>query len=233
MHNRRSFLKSSLAATSALSLPTLRTLAGPGGQSPTGLGPRRFIFIRKSNGTFPSVYVPDTFSKTQKKAEAEKQAFEVDLDQHELPSWLRPIAAHKANLGIIQGLSCKMSENGHASYSSVMGAYNSGRNSLSGIKRATIDFELAKLFPSPFGHVELTFASPGGVAFNSGIVAGYSAPAPHQRNFAYADPQTAYDELFKAAVNPKAIESDTAILKHLQREESLQNSSMLLSLKSS
>ncbi len=49
-----------------------------------------------------------------------------------------------------------MSENGHYSYSSIMGAFKSNRNSLSGIKRATIDFELAKLFPSPFGHVELS-----------------------------------------------------------------------------
>jgi hypothetical protein len=95
-----------------------------------------------------------------------------------------------------------------------MGAYKSGRNSLSGIKRATIDFELAKLFPSAFGHVELSFA--GG---RKGIVSGYSAPSAHQRNYCYADPQTAYNELFKAVTNPSAIDSDSSMLQFLQAEE--------------
>jgi hypothetical protein len=113
-----------------------------------------------------------------------------------------------------------MSENGHWSYSSVMGAYKSGRNSLSGIKRATIDFELAKLFPSPFGHVELSLTG-NYSTFRAGIVAGYSAPGPHQRNYCYADPQTAYNELFKSVTNPGAVDSDNAMLEFLQREESL------------
>ncbi|MDG2124678.1 MAG: hypothetical protein P8J87_13320 [Verrucomicrobiales bacterium] len=50
---------------------------------------------------------------------------------------------------------------------------------ISGIKRATVDFELATLFPSPFGHVEFSSGS-GAVAFRSGIVSGFSAPARHQ-----------------------------------------------------
>ena len=55
---------------------------------------------------------------------------------------MRALDPYKENLTMLHGLSAKMSENGHWSYSSVMGAYKSGRNSLSGIKRATIDFEL-------------------------------------------------------------------------------------------
>ena len=87
--------------------------------------------------------------------DTKKQPLVVDLDRHELPVYLQGLEKHKANMTILQGLSCMMSENGHASYSSVMGAFKSNQNSISGIKRATIDFELAKLFPSPFGHVEL------------------------------------------------------------------------------
>jgi hypothetical protein len=224
MNNRRNFLKASLVATGGLFLPSFAALGAP---AATGLGPRRFVFIRKSNGTWPKELALPTFTEKQKKMEANKEAFEVDLDKHELPSWFAPVAKYKANMSILQGLSSRMSENGHASYSSIMGAYNSGRNSLSGIKRATVDFELAKLFPSPLEHVELSFASPGGVGFNKGIVAGYSAPAAHQRNFAYSDPQTAYDEIFKAVVNPKAIASDTLILDHLQREEDFKARNLL------
>jgi len=222
MHNRRTFLKTSAATAGALLLPSLSAHAAG---SAAGDGPRRFIFIRKSNGLRPNEVALPTFSEDEKKKESKKQPFEADLDKHELPNWLQPVAKHKANMSILQGLSCKMSENGHFSYSSVMGAYKSGRNSLSGIKRATIDFELAKLFPSPFEHVELSLTGSYS-AFRKGIVSGYSAPAPHQRNYCYADPQTAYDELFKAVTNPKAVDSDSSMLRFLQGEEDFKASKL-------
>lgn len=216
MNSRRDFLKKSGLGLGALSLgSSLSALAA----ETTGGKPRRFVFIRKSNGIRPKELALPTFSAEEKALDDKKQPLEVDLDRHELPAWLKSLDAHKANLGILQGLSCKMSENGHWSYSSVMGAYKSGRNSLSGIKRATIDFELAKLFPSPFGHVELSLTG-NYSQFRTGIVSGYSAPAPHQRNYCYADPQTAYNELFKSVTNPGAVDSDNAMLEFLQGEES-------------
>jgi hypothetical protein len=211
MINRRNFLKTSAATSGALVLPSF---GGTASKPDSGSAPRRFIFIRKSNGLRPKDVALPTFSEEEKNLDNKKQPLEVDLDKHELPTWFSPLVKHKANISILQGLSCKMSENGHFSFSSVMGAYKSGRNSLSGIKRATIDFELAKLFPSAFGHVELSFA--GG---RKGIVSGYSAPSAHQRNYCYADPQTAYDELFKAVTNPSAIDSDSSMLQFLQAEE--------------
>jgi hypothetical protein len=109
-----------------------------------------------------------------------------------------------------------MSENVHYSFSSVMGCFKSNRNTLSAIKRTTIDFELAKLFPSPFGHVELSFAQG-----RAGIVSGYSAPAPQTRNYCYADPDTARSELFKSVLNPEAVNSDNDMLSFLQSREGL------------
>ncbi len=214
MTSRRNFLKQSALGAGALALPS--SFGAPLGSTP----PKRFIFIRKSNGIRPSEIALPTFTDQEKALDAKKQPLEIDLAKHELPAWMRPIASHKANLSILQGLSCKMSENGHWSYSSVMGAYKSGRNSLSGIKRATIDFEIAKLFPSPFGHVELSLTG-NYSSFRTGIVSGYSAPSPHQRNYCYADPQTAYNELFKSVINPDAVNSDNAMLEFLEGEESL------------
>ncbi|MFT5469553.1 MAG: hypothetical protein ACI8UO_004674 [Verrucomicrobiales bacterium] len=212
MTTRRNFIRNSAFGASALSLsPSLIASDGI---------PKRFVFIRKSNGLRPNEVALPTFSTEENALDDKKQPLEVDLDKHELPVWMQALEEHKTNLGILQGLSCKMSENGHWSYSSVMGAYKSGRNSLSGIKRATIDFELANLFPSPFGHVELSLTGSYS-AFRSGIVAGYSAPAPHQRNYCYSDPQTAYDELFKTVTNPDAVDSDNAMLEFLQGEESV------------
>lgn len=216
MTTRRSFLTTSaLGAGTAVLAPSLHHLfAAPASNA----FPRRFIFIRKSNGVRPNEVVLPSFSDKEKALDAKKQPLEVDLENHELPSWLRALDEHKQHMTILHGLSCKMSENGHWSYSSVMGAYKSGRNSLSGIKRATIDFELARLFPSPFGHVELSLTG-NYSSFRNGIVAGYSAPGPHQRNYCYADPQTAYNELFKSVTDSGEVDSENQMLKFLQNDE--------------
>lgn len=217
MKTRRDFLQATVLGAGALALtPCFKSLGG----EPAARGfPKRFVFIRKSNGERPLELALPTFSAKDKAADEKKQSLEVALDRHELPVYLRGLDKHKANMCILQGLSCTMSENGHYSYSSVMGAYKSNRNSLSGIKRATIDFELAKLFPSPFGHIELSLT--GDYAkFRTGIVSGYSASGPHQRNYCYADPQTAFNELFRAVTNPRAVDSDNAMLNFLESEES-------------
>lgn len=213
---RRDFLAKSIWGIGAMALaPSFNQLfAAPGG--PGGGIPKRFIFIRKSSGLRPLELALRDFSDKDKVLDESKQPMEVALDKHELPKWLRGLEAHKENLTILQGLSAKMSENVHYSFSSVMGCFKSNRNTLSAIKRTTIDFELAKLFPSPFGHVELSFADG-----RTGIVSGYSAPAPQTRNYCYADPATARSELFKSILNPDAVNTDNDMLSFLQSREGL------------
>ena len=214
MTTRRDFLKSSALGAGALAMPA-GLFAEPG----QGNLPKRFIFIRKSSGIRPAEIALPDFSDKDKALDEKKDPLEVDLDKHELPKWLRGLDEHKEHMTILQGLSTKMSENVHWSFSSVMGCFKSNRNTLSAIKRTTIDFELAKLFPSPFGHVELSFA--GG---RTGIVDGYSAPAPQTRNYCYADPNTARSELFKSVLNPEAVNSDNDMLSFLQSKEGLKAS---------
>ena len=214
MTTRRDFLKFSSLGAGALCMPS-----GLFAEPPLGNLPKRFIFIRKSSGIRPAEIALPDFSDKDKAIDEKKEPLEVDLDKHELPKWLRGLDAHKEHMTILQGLSAKMSENVHWSFSSVMGCFKSNRNTLSAIKRTTIDFELAKLFPSPFGHVELSFA--GG---RTGIVDGYSAPAPQTRNYCYADPDTARSELFKSVLNPEAVNSDNDMLSFLQSKEGLKTS---------
>ena len=219
MTNRRDFLKTSALGAGAIALaPSFNQLFAAQGVVGSGV-PKRFIFIRKSSGIRPSEIALPDFSNKDKALDEKKQPLEVDLDKHELPKWLRGLDAHKEHMTILQGLSAKMSENVHYSFSSVMGCFKSNRNTLSAIKRATIDFELAKLFPSAFGHVELSFA--GG---RTGIVSGYSAPSPQTRNYCYADPDTARSELFKSVLNPEAVNSDNDMLSFLQGKEGLKTS---------
>ncbi|MFK7911998.1 MAG: DUF1552 domain-containing protein [Akkermansiaceae bacterium] len=222
MIHRREFLRKSVLGAGAMALaPSYNQLfAAPGATGGAGGNmPKRFIFIRKSSGIRPLECALPSFSNKDRDLDKTKQALEVDLDKHELPNWLRGLDDHKENMTILQGLSAKMSENIHFSFSSVMGCFKSNRNTLSAIKRATVDFELAKLFPSPFGHVELSFAQG-----RTGIVSGYSAPAPQTRNYCYADPDTARSELFKSVLNPDAVNSDNDMLSFLQGKEGLKAS---------
>lgn len=219
MFDRRDFLKRTSLGIGAMTLaPLFHQLFGAQ-TTATSTIPKRFIFIRKSSGLRPLESALMNFSAKDKALDENKQAFEADLTKHELPLYLRGLDEHKENMTILQGLSAKMSENVHYSFSSVMGCFKSNRNTLSAIKRTTIDFELAKLFPSPFGHVELSFADG-----RTGIVSGYSAPAPQTRNYCYADPDTARSELFKSVLNPDAVNTDNDMLTFLQSKEGLKES---------
>ena len=219
MINRRELLKRTALGTTGLALtPSFNHLMAAKSERPASQ-PHRFIFIRKSNGNLPTQFGLPSFSSEEEKKHKEKEAFEVDLSKHELPDWLQGLDAHKADMTILHGISMCVSGGGHYSYSGCMGAFKAGRNVLSNIKRATIDFELAKLFPSPFGHVEMSLAVPHGREVRTGIVSGYSAPAPQQRNYCYADPMTAYNELFKSVTDPGAVASDNALLDYLHEKE--------------
>ena len=217
--NRRELLKRTALGTASLALtPSFTHLRAASAKHSENL-PHRFVFIRKSNGNLPTQFGLPSFSAEELKTHEEKEAFEVDLSKHELPDWLKGLDQHKENMTILHGISLSVSGGGHYSYSGCMGAYKAGRDILSNIKRATVDFELAKLFPSPFGHVEMSLAVPHGRDHRTGIVSGYSAPATKQRNYCYADPMTAHQELFKSVTNTSEAESDRALLDYLHDQE--------------
>ncbi|BCX46328.1 Tat pathway signal protein [Haloferula helveola] len=199
MNTRRDFLKTAFITMGGLSLPggMQRLSAAPTG---SGKAPMRFIFMHRGNGLFPKVMVPPSFGPEEMKKENAKEAFEVDLDGHELPDWMSPLEAHKDNLTILQGLSGKMCTVGHHSWCSSLGVYKANERP-SSIKWATVDFELAKLFPSPMEHIELAcFPTGGGNARGSldGIAKGFSARGPQQPNYAFGSPKIAVDEIFKS-----------------------------------
>lgn len=197
MLDRRAFLSSSAVATGgALFAPWLQQLLGA---PSSGKPPMRFIFMHKGNGLFPSVMAPPTLSKAEQEKEQRKDAFSADLANHTLPEWMKPVAAHKSHLTILQGLSGMMCTTGHHTWQSSLGVYKANER-LNSIKWATVDFELAKRFPSPLGHIELAcFPTGGGNARGNinGVETGFSARGPQQPNLAYGSPKVALRELFK------------------------------------
>ncbi|MCR9202603.1 MAG: DUF1552 domain-containing protein [Planctomycetaceae bacterium] len=204
MTRRRDFLKNGLFSAGAMALlnsPLAGSSCGSAfAASAAGRPPMRFIFMHRGNGLWPKVMVPPGFSKELQEKEKRKQAYEVDLDGHELPDWLTPLADHTEHLTLLQGLSGKMCTVGHHSWCSSLGVFKANER-VSSIKWATVDFELASLFPSPVGHIELAcFPLGGGNARGSldGIATGFSARGPQQPNYAYGSPRVALTELFKS-----------------------------------
>lgn len=182
--------------------PWLQTAIGA---PTTGSAPRRFIFMHKGNGLFPQVMAPTSLSNADKEKEQHKQPFSVDLKEHELPEWMSPVAEHKNQMTILQGLSGKMCTTGHHTWQSSLGVYKANE-ALTSIKWATVDFEFARMFPSPLEHIELAcFPNDGGNARGNinGIEKGFSARGPQQPNYAFGSPKIAMQELFKSVSSNK------------------------------
>ena len=200
MTNRRQFLQTGLCGVGTAALSD-RLFANHSESNP----PTRFIFIHKGNGLFPKAMVPTSLGKAELEKEKKKQPFEVSLVDHDLPEWMRPLDDHRESMTILQGLSGKMCTTGHHTWQSSLGAYKANER-LSSIKWATLDFELARLFPSPFEHIELAcFPNGGGNARGNinGIEKGFSARGPQQPNYAFGSPKIAIQELFKSVSTDK------------------------------
>jgi len=104
MSTRREFLATAALGAGALAGAPHALRAAPAGAKP----PMRFVFVHKGNGLFPSVMVPPSLSKEDAAKEAKKDALNLDLAKHELPEWMKPLAAHTPDLTILQGMSGKM-----------------------------------------------------------------------------------------------------------------------------
>lgn len=203
MIDRRSFLRgSAFAAGGMLLAPWMQAAFG----AEVTKAPRRFIFLHKGNGLFPSVMVPPTLTAAQMEQENRKEAFSADLSKNDLPKWMTPLNEHKQDLTILQGLSGKMCTTGHHTWQSSLGVYRATEQ-LSSIKWATVDFELARLFPAAVEHIELACFPNGGGNPRGNINAidkGFSARGPQQPNFAFGSPKVAMQELFKSVSQNKS-----------------------------
>jgi hypothetical protein len=220
MKSRRSFLKTGLLGAGAMTLASQNLMAKDRKTPPT-----RFIFLRKGNGLLPETMLPPSFSDKDKALDKSKSPFEVDLAKHQLPDWMSALTKHKENMTILQGISGKMCTTGHHSWCSSLGAFKANQR-LSSIKWATVDFELAKLFPSPFEHIELAcFPHGGGDGRGdiNGIEKGFSAIGAQQPNYAYGSPKIAMQELFKSVSSDSSdqiqYELDRNVLKFIATQE--------------
>lgn len=207
MQTRRAFFESSLAGGAFL----FGGWSNASRSKTVGGAPTRFVFLTKSNGLFPYLLAPPTLNARDRASDRDKKPMQVDLKNHDLPEWMSVLEKHKKDMAIVQGLSAKGMACSHDGRQSCLGMFKANKN-LSSIKWATADVELGRLYPSPFGHVEVQT-----VGRNRGIVAGRAAIGKMKRNYAYADPETAYNELFKTALggSQKSLDVEGHLLGYL------------------
>lgn len=220
MNSRRNFLQTGLFSAGAMALMNRSNIFAA-----TEKPPMRFIFMHRGNGLWPRVMVPPSLNKELLEKEKRKEAYNVDLDGHDLPEWMSPLTSHVNNMTILQGLSGKMCTTGHHSWCSSLGVFKANER-VSSIKWATVDCELGKMFPSPVEHIELAcFPLGGGNARGAldGIARGFSARGPQQPNYAYGSPRVALAELFKSVATDKTAQTqyqlDRKLLEFVARNE--------------
>ena len=198
---RRDFLKHiSLGSGAVLLSPMLQRFAAEAAGATGGELPQRFVFVVKSSGIIPAALEPESLKP--KLADRGKYVNE-SLSNHKLPDTLSPLEPLKDQLAIVQGISGKMCRGGHSSWFGAMGVYKTGSEHNSGsIRRATVDAELARLFPSPFQHVGLALRGKvmsdeiDGTLYPGITAVGQDRELPFQ-----ASPDIAYEQLFGSVVS--------------------------------
>lgn len=198
--NRRQLLRGfGLGAGSLLLGPTLSRIAAEGAGVPREGFPQRFVFVMKSSGILPESLVPPGLAP---ELEDDARFVDAPLAGFALPPTLAPLEPYKERLAIVQGLSGRMCRPGHSSWFGALGVYKTGGEHNSGvILRATLDAELARLFPSPFQHVGLAVRGKVmGTETEGTLYPGITAVGPNRELPFQASPDVAYQDLFGSAV---------------------------------
>ncbi len=163
--SRRNALKGlSLGAGGMLLSPILHQIQAQA--AGVASAPQRFIFVMEGNGLPWEQITPATIERGKFQtgtggnnmgSHGRNKFVDLDLANHELPESLKPIAAYKQSLTVLNGLSGRAAGGGHSSDFGSLGCYNCGSGvGFSGSPTAeTIDVALAKKLGGIFPHVGL------------------------------------------------------------------------------
>ena len=208
--SRRSALKSISAASLSVA-PFLRGFAARAGD-PEKL-PKRFVFIVRANGilpteiqptTLPGLVVPRGAPLRQKKFHGES------LAKHTLSKGLAALEPFKDHLTIFQGLSGRMASSDHGSGYGALGAYRSDKGGTPP-SFPTVDGALSTGLESPFPHLGFAMERAGSQV----VYPRLFAAAPGKELPCYADPLTAYRDLFGSVVSEEKLKAAVQVDKNI------------------
>mgnify|MGYP002624329781 CR=1 FL=1 len=191
MLNRRHLLKNIAAGTGACSLtPLLMQFESQALAAKTGVMPKRFVFVIRSNGVLTNEILPEgvEYIKERPHAQEIKGSADVPLAGKKLPSGMAALEPFKDKVTLIQGLSGRMMSGSHEAGFGALGAYNGKRSP----REETIDWALAKHLGGVVPHIGFTMEAVGkSVTYPNLSASGPRKPLPY-----YADPMLAYTDLF-------------------------------------
>lgn len=155
--------------------------------------PKRFVFVVRSNGILTTEIQPQGLEhlvKTRANGGWQGKLHELDLGKYNLHPALQPLSDLQPYVNVFQGLSGKMCRGSHQANFGALGAYASGQGLPP--RMETIDGALASHLGGIFPHL-------GFVMHDLGATVTYpqlSAVGPNKPLPFYADPGTAYKDLF-------------------------------------
>lgn len=191
MLNRRQLLKNIGLGAGACSLtPFLMQLETEALAAKTGVFPKRFVFVIRSNGVLTNEILPEGVDYIQERPHASNLKAWVDapLKGKKLAKGMAALEPFKDRLTLIQGLSGRMMSGAHEAGFGALGAYNGKRWP----RDETIDWALAKHLGGVVPHIGMTMEQLG----KSVTYPDLSASGPRKALPYYADPMLAYTDLF-------------------------------------
>lgn len=191
MVNRRQLLKNIALGAGACSLtPFLMQLESQALAEKTGVFPKRFVFVIRSNGVLTNEILPQGVKPIKERPHAvELEAWsDTPLKGKQLSAGMQALEPYKDKLSLIQGLSGVMMSGDHEAGFGALGVYNGKRWP----RDETIDWTLAKQLGGVVPHIGLTMEQFG----KSITYPNLSASGPRKALPYYADPMLAYTDLF-------------------------------------
>ena len=201
-----------IGASSIAAAPFLQGFAARAADKSDRL-PKRFVFVLRANGILPTEIQPTQLGDlvVARGAPRRQKEFRSEpLARLTLPGGLQALEPFKDRLSIFQGLSGRMANSGHGSGYGALGAYRSGKGGASPTF-ATVDGALSVGLDSPFPHIGFAMEKTGPQVVYPGLFAAAAGkPLP-----CYADPLTAYGDLFGSVVSDEKLKAAVRVDKNI------------------
>ncbi|MCR9115388.1 MAG: DUF1552 domain-containing protein [bacterium] len=179
--DRRSALKGiSLGAGAVALSPFIKNISAAEGEQI----PKRFVFVVKSSGLQGDYINPEGLKH------GGETLVDEPLKDRKLADSMKSLEPFKDKLTIIQGLSGKMTNNGHSSFYGALGGFKASAHAPPLF--ATVDGHLSETFPSVFNHIGFKMGEGSqGTTFPSISAKAKGKQLPFQQN-----PLSAFENLF-------------------------------------
>ena len=175
----------------------------------SGRTPKRFVFVVRANGILPTELQPQGLESLVRPRGArlsQKKLITAPLKDHSLSRGLAPLEPWRHQVTVLQGLSGRMANESHGAGYGALGACRGAKGGAPPTT-PTVDGLLSRSFNTPFAHLGLAMEEIGPQVVYTGLFAAAAKkPLP-----CYADPMTAYQDLFGSVVTDRQLKAAAAV----------------------